>query len=72
MAHDSNVAILGGQVDRSAALVIDMMDASPSHSVQCVQNSLVSLLRCQHESRETLRIDSVHHCSGCNEGIHDR
>ena len=72
IAHDTKMAILGGIVKSSAATVTDMMDTSPCHSVQGNHNSLVALLRCIHESRETFSIDSVHHCSGCHEGIHHR
>ena len=66
------MAILGGHVHSGEALVIDMMDASRCHSMQDTHYSLVALLRCIHESRETLNIDSVHDCSGCNESIHHR
>ena len=72
IAHDSNMSLLGGLVKSSAAVVIDMMDASPSYSVQGNHNSLVAPMRCSHKSRETKPIDAVRHCSGRNEGIHDR
>ena len=40
------MAILGCRVKSSDALVIDMMDARPSHSVQGIHNSFVARIRC--------------------------